>query len=96
MNILSDQEIEEKLQDLDLQWAVIDGVHLERVYDFDNFKQGLQFVEQVGELAEKNNHHPDMKISYNKVTLLLTTHEVDGLTNKDFELAKKIESISKE
>ncbi len=63
-------------------------------FKFDDFKQALDFVNNVGEIAEKLNHHPDISISYNKVKIKIYTHKVDGLTEKDFELAEKIDEIN--
>ena len=57
-----------------------------RTYTFPNFRGALAFVAYVGELTEAKDHHPDIDIRYNKVTLTLSTHEAGGLTEKDFEL----------
>ena len=58
-----------------------------RTYKFPNFRSALAFVAYVGELAEAHDHHPDIHIRYNKVTLTLSTHEAGGLSEKDFDLA---------
>jgi 4a-hydroxytetrahydrobiopterin dehydratase len=63
-----------------------------RTYTFPNFRSSLAFAQFVGELAEAANHHPDIDIRYNKVTLVLSTHDAGGLTEKDFDLAKAIDS----
>ncbi len=62
-----------------------------RTYKFPNFRSALAFVAYVGELAEAKDHHPDIDVRYNKVTLTLTTHEAGGLTAKDFDLAQLID-----
>ena len=63
-------------------------------FEFENFKQALEFVNQVGKLAESEGHHPDIKIhSYNKVLIDLTTHAIGGLSLNDFILAAKIDEI---
>jgi len=62
-----------------------------RTYSFPNFRSSLAFVIYVGELAEAQDHHPDIDIRYNKVTLTLSTHEAGGLSEKDFVLAKLID-----
>lgn len=59
-------------------------------YAFKNFKESLAFVNKIGELAEKMNHHPDINFGYDYVDITLSTHSADGLTVKDFELAKQI------
>ena len=62
-----------------------------RTYKFPNFRSSLAFVAFVGELAEAQNHHPDIDIRYSKVTLTLSTHEAGGLSEKDFVLARLID-----
>ncbi|TCJ17373.1 4a-hydroxytetrahydrobiopterin dehydratase [Rubrobacter taiwanensis] len=63
-----------------------------KTYELEDFRAALEFVNRVGELAESANHHPDIDIRYNRVTLTLTTHSEGGLTDRDFELARRIES----
>ena len=58
-----------------------------------NFKEAMEFVNKIAELAEKYNHHPAIIIQYNNVRLSLTTHYAKGLTEKDFELAEEIDKI---
>ncbi len=65
------------------------GQTLVRTYEFKEFMQGLQFVTQVAKRAEKSQHHPDIDIRYNKVTLKLTTHDEGGITDKDFAMARQ-------
>lgn len=65
------------------------GQTLVRTYEFKEFMQGLQFVTRVAKLAEKSQHHPDIDIRYNKVTLKLTTHDEGGITDKDFAMARQ-------
>ena len=66
------------------------GSEIRRTYRFGDFREGLAFVNRVGELAERAGHHPDIDIRYNAVTLALSTHDAGGLTAKDFELARAI------
>jgi len=61
---------------------------------FDDFMQGIRFLNKVAGLAERMNHHPDVSIRYNKVRLSLTTHDEGGLTIKDFNLARKINPLT--
>ena len=63
---------------------------IERNFKFQNFSEALAFIVQVGLLAEKANHHPEILNVYNKVQLRLTTHDANGVTDKDFDLANKI------
>ena len=61
---------------------------------FDDFIQGIRFLNRVARLAEGMNHHPDISIRYNKVRLSLTTHDEGGLTIKDFKLAQKFNRLT--
>lgn len=69
------------------------GSSITRLWTFKNFAEAMCFVNAVAELAEKENHHPDITIQWNKVTLSLSTHSAGGLTERDFELAKKIDVL---
>lgn len=60
-----------------------------------DFTEAMSFVNQVAELAEARNHHPDISISWNKVGLRLSTHSAGGLTAQDFELARAIDALGK-
>jgi len=70
-------------------WVVVDGHHLEKSYEFNGFRDALDYVVRVGELAEAEGHHPDIYLAWGKVTLTIWTHKVDGLTESDFILAAK-------
>ena len=65
-----------------------------REFEFENFVKAIEFVNKVKDVAEKNEHHPDIIIRYNKVLLTLTTHFAHGLTEKDCEVAKEIDRIT--
>ena len=66
---------------------------IEKQFIFKNFSAALAFIVQVGVLSEKANHHPELFNVYNKVSIRLTTHDMGGVTAKDFELAKNIDLI---
>lgn len=76
-------------------WILIrDGVHkLTRQFKFKDFKQTMFFVNKIAKLAESEGHHPDIKIVYNKVSLDLFTHAVEGLSENDFIMAAKINQV---
>lgn len=74
-------------------WKIESG-ELTRTLQFDDFSGSLRFVNQVGELAEKAGHHPDIDIRYNKVRLGLVTHDAGGLTAKDFDLAIQVDRLT--
>jgi 4a-hydroxytetrahydrobiopterin dehydratase len=67
-----------------------DGQAIARTWRFTDFKAAMIFVNGVAALAEKANHHPDVAIHYNEVTLRLWSHDAGGLTRRDFELARRI------
>lgn len=74
-------------------WKMNSAGEIEKIFTFTGFPQSLMFVQAVGLLAESKNHHPDILIQWNKVKLGLTTHDANGLTSKDFELAKLIGAL---
>jgi 4a-hydroxytetrahydrobiopterin dehydratase len=69
------------------------GAELTQVVTRENFRDALLFVNAVGYLAERADHHPDILITWNKVTLTLSTHSEGGLTGKDFALARLISDL---
>jgi 4a-hydroxytetrahydrobiopterin dehydratase len=74
-------------------WKVVDEHHLEKEYAFEDFREALDFTNQVGEIAEKENHHPDIYLAWGKVRLNIWTHNIDGLSENDFILAAKADSV---
>jgi len=67
-------------------WPEIDGA-LERTFELGSFVEAIAFVNRVAELAERENHHPDIAVAYKKVTLRWTTHSAGGITDRDRALA---------
>ena len=88
---LNDEEITVSLDDLE-GWKVEDG-WLKKRFEFRNFAESLAFVNKVGDLAEEADHHPDFKFGWGYAEIELTTHDRNGLTALDFDLAGKIERI---
>ena len=74
-------------------WTVIDDHHLEKVYRFDDFRQALDFTVRVGEMAEKQDHHPDIFLTWGKVKVTIWTHKINGLTESDFVFAAKADAL---
>ena len=91
MNGMSLQEIQQHMENLK-EWSLSSN-SIEKVFSFNTFKESIAFVNKIGEIAEKHNHHPDIMINYNIVSLSLTTHNVKGLTKADFDVAKEIDKI---
>jgi 4a-hydroxytetrahydrobiopterin dehydratase len=73
-------------------WAELDGA-LEREFRFADFAEALAFVNEVGELAETENHHPDIAIHWNRVTLRWWTHVKDAITERDHAMAKRADEL---
>jgi 4a-hydroxytetrahydrobiopterin dehydratase len=85
MALLPDEQIESFTEDNpDWKWS---DSEITRTYEFEDFNESMGFVVRVALEAEKANHHPDIDIRWNKVTLTLSTHSEGGLTDKDLELA---------
>ena len=89
---LSDAEVKSRLKSA-LGWRTARG-QLKKKYVLGDFVKALRFVNKVGRLAEEAAHHPDVAISYNQVTLTLSTHSEGGITDADFSLAGKIEAAA--
>ena len=70
-------------------WEIIDEHHLEKEYFFSNYREALDFTIKIGELAENQNHHPDIYLAWGKAKLSIWTHKIDGLTESDFIFAAK-------
>jgi len=88
MGTLDHEQIEAALAELD-GWSFRDGA-LTRTFRFADFVHAIGFVEHLAEVAEERQHHPDIDIRYNKVTLHLSTHSAGGVTMRDVELAEAI------
>lgn len=91
---LTQAEYEPLLSELE-DWEVISGDRLARDFRFKDFAQALAFVNRVGELAEAEGHHPDVRLAWGRVGIELWTHAIDGLSEADFVLAAKIDRVSK-
>jgi len=80
---------EELLRELDEGWAInVDG-HLQRTYSFSSFVDAMAFANRVGDIAEEQNHHPDLHVAWGKCTVEIWTHKIKGLTESDFYFAAK-------
>jgi 4a-hydroxytetrahydrobiopterin dehydratase len=86
-------ELDRFLADLGGDWTVVEGHHIEKEYRFKNFREALEFVNRVGELAEAVGHHPDIELGWGRVKLTLFTHKIDGLHESDFVFAAKADRL---
>jgi 4a-hydroxytetrahydrobiopterin dehydratase len=88
---LTDKEITTAISKLP-EWKVVDG-KLNRAFKFDSFVDAFTFMAKVAFAADKMEHHPEFFNVYNRVVIDLATHDVDGISNLDIELAKKINAL---
>jgi len=91
---MGNSSIKAYLQDLGNDWQVIKDHHLRKEYTFPDFKRALQFTTRVGELAEREGHHPTIELSYGKVIITTWTHKINGLSESDFILAAKCDEAT--
>lgn len=90
--VLPEAEVQQALRQLP-GWKR-NGNAIDRLFQFDSFSKAMEFVNQIAEAAEAVNHHPDILISYNKVTLSLVSHDSGGVTNRDIRMAARINELA--
>lgn len=83
--------IQQRMSELK-EWS-LEGNSIAKEIQFKSFKEAIEFVNKVALLSEEKAHHPDILISYDKLRIVLTTHEENGITEKDFEMAKAIDNL---
>ena len=88
--LLTEPEIEESLKAV--AWTR-DEDRLTKQVTLENFRAAMAFVNEVAEVAEELNHHPDISVSWNRVGLEVSTHDSGGLTSLDFELARRVDAL---
>ena len=91
MALLSDSEIEQRLSEAG-DWSR-DGDAITKTFENEDFVGSVKFVDSLVEPAEDMGHHPDLELSWDKVTVKITNHSEGGLTANDFELAKRIDAL---
>jgi len=74
-------------------WSVVNAHHLEKEFTFRDFREALDFTNQVGELAEQVGHHPDIHLAWGKAKVVLWTHKIGGLSESDFVFAAKTDAL---
>lgn len=95
MDTVPEIELRNALSNRLRDWTHADN-RLERTFGFASFKLAMSFVSKVASIAEDINHHPDILINYDKVTLKLTSHDSGGITQRDLRLAGKINEVAPE
>ncbi len=93
---LKGEKLQGYLKQLKLPWEVMEEKKIHHQFKFKDFRQAMKFVNQVADIANEEDHHPDICIFYNKVDITLWTHFIKGLHENDFILAAKIEKLTQE
>lgn len=91
---LKGKELHDLQARLGNNWQVVEDHHLEKEYKFKDFRQALDFTNQIGELAEQVNHHPDICLGWGKVHVTVWTHKIGGLSETDFVFAAKVDAMA--
>ena len=92
--LLTPDEVSSRLNDL-RGWS-LDGDHITKLFTFKDFAEAVAFLERITPVADEQNHHPDVTIHWNELTLSLWTHASGGLTERDFRLAKAIDDMTED
>ncbi len=88
-DVLADDEIEDRAPD---EWNQ-EGDEIVRIYEFDEYLDGVAFASEVAELADEEVHHPEIRIRYDEVEVRLTSHEEGGVTEQDIEMADRFNDL---
>jgi 4a-hydroxytetrahydrobiopterin dehydratase len=91
MEALSEQQIETALADLP-GWEY-DGEAITKTYSFGSFREAIEFVNDVADLADEANHHPDIEVYYDEVVVSYRTHSADAVTDRDVQMAGEVEAL---
>jgi 4a-hydroxytetrahydrobiopterin dehydratase len=92
--VLTEEEIKEKIRAV-RGWEYREG-KLVKSYRFKDFMTAVEFINKIAVVAESLNHHPDMEVHYNQVTIMSWSHDVEGITDRDFKLIKSIDPLAVE
>jgi len=92
--VLKGEELAAYLGQVDDAWEAVEEHHLRRAFRFPDFVTALAFVNRVGAVAEAEGHHPNITLTWGRATIEIWTHKVDGLTESDFILAAKVDTLA--
>ena len=92
---LSEEESSAFLSQIHDDWEVVENHHLTRTWSFPDFASALEFTNQLGEICEQQNHHADFELGWGRIVSVIYTHKIDGLTESDFVLAAKFDTIQR-
>ena len=90
---LTYEQIAPYCEQISSDWKLVENKKIRREFRFGDFREAIRFVDRAADLAEQENHHPDIEIHWNKVILILWTHAIGGLSENDFILASKIDEL---
>ena len=90
---LKGDQLQPFMKQLGEGWKIVDEHHLEKEYRFKNFQQALDFTCAIGRIAEEENHHPIITLTWGQVIVKIYTHKINGLSENDFILAAKIQTL---
>jgi 4a-hydroxytetrahydrobiopterin dehydratase len=90
---LARERIESLRRQVSPDWSLVDGHHLQREFHLKSFREALALANRIGEIAEGQNHHPDLLVSWGMLRISLFTHVIDGLHENDFILASRIDAL---
>ncbi len=90
---LKGSALDEYMEAISERWKVIDGHHLEGEFEFPDFAEALAFTNRVGAVAEAESHHPEITLTWGKVSVQSWTHSIGGLSPNDFILAARIDAL---
>jgi len=90
-DLIKQSELKDRMKKIP-EWE-LEKNQIERTFEFDDFVDAIDFIDRVAEVAEEEEHHPDIDIRYNKVRLAVSTHSKGGLTELDFNLAERIDTL---
>ncbi|MEM7051601.1 MAG: 4a-hydroxytetrahydrobiopterin dehydratase [Acidobacteriota bacterium] len=91
---LAGEELADLHRRLGADWHLVDEHHLEKEFRFPDFRGALDFTNRIGELAEEQDHHPEILLTWGRVKITIWTHKIDGLTESDFVWAAKAEQLA--
>lgn len=90
---LNKEQIQVYMEQLPVEWRVYDNRRITREFPFENFKRGMAFAQEIARIAEEEQHHPLVCVSFPKVEVELSTHDIGGLSRNDFIMAAKIDEL---
>jgi 4a-hydroxytetrahydrobiopterin dehydratase len=91
---MAGDELKGMLEEIGPTWQLVEEKQIEKSFKFKDFKSALAFVNQVGEIAEEEGHHPDIELGWGRVKIILLTHKIGGLSRNDFLMAAKIDKLT--